>query len=82
MPLDYIAGKMMVVRSLVCGLRLISVPPQGTPEWEGDVDFAAMVPMQVYNLLHDSRGGERLRRVRHLIIGGGAVDGALAAMLA
>ena len=29
MSLDYIAGKMMVVRALTCGLRLLSVPPQG-----------------------------------------------------
>ena len=31
MPLDYIAGKMMVVRSIVAGLRLISVKPSGHP---------------------------------------------------
>ena len=29
MPLDYIAGKMMVVRSLVCGLRLTVIEPTG-----------------------------------------------------
>ena len=45
MPLDYIAGKMMVVRALTCGLRLLSVPPVGLPCWEGAVDFAAMVPL-------------------------------------
>ena len=50
MSLDYIAGKMMVVRALTCGLKLIVVKPCGCPEWEGDIDFAAMVPMQVYNL--------------------------------
>ena len=31
MPLDYIAGKMMVVRSLVRGLRLVSVKPSSRP---------------------------------------------------
>ena len=31
MSLDYIAGKMMVVRSIERGLRLISVPPNGHP---------------------------------------------------
>lgn len=30
MPLDYIAGKMVVVRSLVAGLKLIAVPPAVT----------------------------------------------------
>ena len=78
LPLDYIAGKMMVVRALTCGLRLVSVEPNGCPYWEGPVDFAAMVPLQVWNLLHDDEGRERLRAIRHLIIGGGAIDDMLA----
>ena len=81
MPLDYIAGKMMVVRALTCGLKLITTEPCGTPRWEGNIDFAAMVPLQVWNLLHDAEGRERLKAVRHLIIGGGAIDDALARML-
>ena len=78
MSLDYIAGKMMVVRALTCGLKLIAVKPCGCPEWEGDVDFAAMVPIQVYNLLQTEEGRNRLKTIKHLIIGGGAVDEAMA----
>ena len=78
MSLDYIAGKMMVVRSLTCGLKLTTVEPCGCPSWEGTVDFAAMVPMQVYNLLQSAEGRERLMAVKHLIIGGGAIDEAMA----
>lgn len=78
MPLDYIAGKMMVVRSLTCGLRLIAVEPTGTPYWDEPVDFAAMVPLQVWNLLQEEEGRSRLRRIRHLIIGGGAINDELA----
>lgn len=81
MPLDYIAGKMMVVRAETCGLRLISVEPCGKPMWEEPVDFAAMVPLQVYNLLQTDEGRERLMRIRNLIIGGGAIDEALAEKL-
>jgi len=78
MSLDYIAGKMMVVRALTCGLKLIAVKPCGCPEWEGDIDFAAMVPMQVYNLLKSEEGRKRLKAIKHLIIGGGAIDEAMA----
>lgn len=78
MSLDYIAGKMMVVRSLTCGLRLIAVEPTGTPYWDEPVDFAAMVPLQVWNLLQEEEGRSRLRRIRHLIIGGGAINDELA----
>lgn len=83
LPLDYIAGKMMVVRALTCGLRLVSVPPTGHPlaQCPENIDFAAMVPMQVYNSLHVPEERERLRHIRHLIIGGGAIDDALAEAL-
>ena len=81
MPLDYIAGKMMVVRSMVCGLRLVVVNPSGTPSWNGRIVFAAMVPLQVYNLLGTVEGRARLMAIRHLIIGGGAIDDGLATAL-
>jgi len=74
MPLDYIAGKMMVVRALTCGLKLVEVPVSGHPQWDGHIDFAAMVPMQVYNLLQSQEGRQRLMQINHLIIGGGAID--------
>ena len=84
MSLDYIAGKMMVVRSVVRGLRLMTVEPCGHPlashllPLASPIDFAAMVPMQVWNALQVPEERERLMQIRHLIIGGGAVDGALA----
>ena len=89
MSLDYIAGKMMVVRSIERKLRLFSVKPSGHPlsdeslakMVEMDFDFVAMVPMQVYNSLKVPRERERLSRIKHLIIGGGAIDDALAAEL-
>ena len=83
MPLDYIAAKMMVVRALVGKLRLVSVEPSGHPladagVGETPIDFAAMVPLQVYNTLMVPEEKERLMKVGQLIIGGGAVSQALA----
>ncbi len=83
MSLDYIAGKMMVVRALERHLKLITVEPSGHP-LDNDlcqIDFAAMVPMQVYNALQVPAECERLKQIRHLIIGGGAIDDALSAAL-
>ena len=79
MSLDYIAGKMVVVRSIERHLHLISVPPSGHPlkDVDEEITFAAMVPMQVYNTLQVPEERERLNRIRHLIIGGGAIDAAL-----
>ncbi len=89
MSLDYIAGKMVVVRSIERHLHLISVSPSGHPlknidlkdvngkGVNGEITFAAMVPMQVYNTLQVPEERERLCHVRHLIIGGGAIDASL-----
>ena len=80
MSLDYIAGKMMVVRAIERGLRLIVVEPSGHPlaKLEDGFTFAAMVPMQVYNSLQVPEEWERLKQIKHLIIGGGAIDEAMA----
>ncbi len=80
MPLDFIAGKMVVVRSLVWGLRLVAVEPSGHP-LKGLTEsptFAAMVPMQVYNSLKVEEERRLLRDIKHLIIGGGAVNSDMA----
>lgn len=79
MSLDYIAGKMVVVRSIERHLHLISVSPSGHPlkDINEEITFAAMVPMQVYNTLQVSEERERLTHIRHLIIGGGAIDASL-----
>ena len=79
MSLDYIAGKMVVVRSIERHLHLISVCPSGHPlkDVNEEITFAAMVPMQVYNTLQVPEELARLCRIRHLIIGGGAIDEAL-----
>lgn len=81
MPLDYIAGKMMVVRALERNLKLLSVEPSGHPLAdntlsdlnESIVHLAAMVPLQVWNTLRVPEERERLHHIKHLIIGGGAI---------
>ena len=89
MPLDYIAGKMVVVRSIERKLQLLNVKPSGHPLSDASlaqlsnpdtpITFAAMVPLQVFNTLQNSKECERLKRIRHLIIGGGSIDNNLSA---
>ena len=83
MPLQYIAGKMVVIRSLVAGLNLLPVTPSGHPlkNLKKAPVFAAMIPMQVYNSLQVPEEKELLKQIKHLIIGGGAIDSALAQAL-
>ena len=76
MSLDYIGAKMMVVRAVERNLRLIEVAPSGHPlaEIAEEIDFAAMVPLQVYNSLQVPDERQKLMKIKHLIIGGGAID--------
>ena len=73
LPMEYIAGKMMVVRSIVCGLNLCMTEPKSKPDFHDieSIDFCAMVPFQVTNTW--SVNGS-LPPVRILIIGGAEIS--------
>lgn len=76
LPMRYVAGKMMVVRSMVLGLDLLVSDSFADPLKGVDlpIDFAAMVPLQ----LQKSLEMERLRSVKMVIVGGGQVSYKLA----
>ncbi len=70
LPVDYIAGKMMLVRALVGGLDLVLAEPSSRPlkVHNGDFCFVPMVPLQVIESL---KTGDKLSRTGTLLIGGG-----------
>ena len=84
MPLQYIGAKMMVVRAEERGMELVDAGASGHPlaGLSAAPDFAAMVPLQAYNSL--SVPAERLlfSQIRHVLIGGGAIDPGLEETLA
>lgn len=73
----YIAGRMMVVRSLVTGMRMVIVEPSANPCQSIPVDiqihFAAVVPLQMYEIVR-SPLSHRLLGADNIIIGGAALD--------
>lgn len=71
---EFIAGKMMIVRSLVSGLRIVAVEPSASPLQHIDqrIDFAAMVPLQVHDLLHVHQ--HTFADIGTVIIGGGTIS--------
>ena len=81
LPCAYIAGKMMVVRSFVWDLNLITVNPSSNPleNIHTPITFSALIPLQVIQSLtyHKSK----LNQIEQLIIGGGVVDSTLQAQL-
>lgn len=70
LPANFIAGKMMLVRAMILGWDLDTVPPKASPldQVFKLYDFSAMTPFQLDNSL------SRLHVLRKLIVGGGAVS--------
>jgi O-succinylbenzoic acid--CoA ligase len=73
LPVKYIGGKMMLVRSFVLGLQMDNVAPSSTPlkGINKKYDFIAMVPMQVEQSIRNLNG------VKKVIIGGAKISESL-----
>lgn len=73
LPVEYISGKMMIVRSIERKLRLHITEPSLHPlqNLETEIDFCAMTPLQVEHSL------DKIHLIKKLIIGGAAVSEAL-----
>ncbi len=78
LSMDYIAGKMMAVRALEAGCRLLELPVSNLIDLPVDVDLLSVVPSQVAGLLDNLPS---LRRARRLLIGGAPLDPATARLL-
>lgn len=73
LPIEYISGKMMVVRSFERKLNLLIAEPSLKPleSLNQEIDFCAMTPLQVENSL------DKIHFIKNLIIGGAAVSESL-----
>jgi O-succinylbenzoic acid--CoA ligase len=78
---SYIAGKMMVVRSIERGMNLWFTEPSSNPlkglENAPNMQFTAMVPMQVEACLSDVTTLAELSKIEQIIVGGGVVSPSL-----
>ncbi|SFS70591.1 AMP-binding protein [Lutibacter maritimus] len=70
MSVNFIAGKMMLVRALTLGWQLDIIEPTSSPLniINKEYDFSAMVPLQVSNSL------KNIHKIKKLIVGGGVVS--------
>lgn len=75
---DYIAGKMMIVRSLIIGANLTFEVPSNEPlsdyDFSHDIDLLAVVPSQLHYIL-DNRALHS--KIKNIIIGGSAIPSTL-----
>jgi o-succinylbenzoate---CoA ligase len=76
---EYIAGKIMLVRAMVWDCPIWLVEPSSLPLSSVDFipDFAAMVPLQAEQSLHDSQSKSKLKHIKQLLIGGAPISDTL-----
>jgi len=72
---NHIAGKMMVVRAMVGGLKLSVIEPSKNIDAinMASFDFAVLIPMQLQCLL-EGKNGVGVSQLSKVLIGGGAVS--------
>ena len=73
LPIEYISGKMMVVRAIERKLKLFVKIPSTKPviDLNEEIDFCAMSPLQVEHSL------DKIHLIKNIIIGGAAVSESL-----
>lgn len=69
LPIEYIAGKMMLIRSLILGWHVDVAEPTSKPlaHVTKQYNFSAMIPLQLFN------SWKVLNKIEKLIVGGGKV---------
>jgi len=74
----YIGGRMMLVRALETGMRIVAREPSSTPlaGISDHIDFAAMVPLQIEATLA-SKEASKFDGMKAIIIGGAVVSDTL-----
>lgn len=70
LPVKYIAGKMMIIRSLVLNLKLYYINPSSHPieKLNKNIDFCAMNSIQAANSIN------KISLIKNLLIGGGIIS--------
>ncbi len=76
---QFIAGKMMIARALLAGMNLVCVEPEGNPMMRlpdlPEVNFVALVPLQMYNYLQNTKHtSHQIEKIKAIILGGGRID--------
>ena len=72
----YIAGIMMLVRAFESGAKIIAIEPNSSPleNISYQVDFIAVVPLQLSDMLNSTDSKSKLEKCRAIIVGGAPVS--------
>lgn len=75
LPVEFIAGKMMIERAILAKSKLIITQPSLNPLFNLSsklrIDFAAFTPAQVFEIIQNIETAKIFENISHIIIGGG-----------
>lgn len=76
LSVESVGGMMMIVRAFVSGMSLIIMNPVANPflEISQKIDFTALVPLQVFEILKNPVSLGKLNNLKVLIIGGAEIS--------
>ncbi|MFB6342237.1 AMP-binding protein [Saccharicrinis sp. FJH62] len=80
LPVNYIAGKLMLIRAIASGMNLIIQKPDSNPlaRLDEKIDFVAMTPMQLKKSIETP---DYLKKTEVILIGGAPLDNSTHDML-
>lgn len=82
MSVEFIAGKMMLVRSMIAGLHLKILPvTSNLSECIEPSQFIALFPKQLQGLVGSNRGLDALKKTKNILIGGAMLSPELEGIL-
>jgi O-succinylbenzoic acid--CoA ligase len=81
LPLSTIGGKMMLVRAIESKMKLFVIQASSNPlfEFTKSVDFIAITPMQLTNMMLDTM--DKVRAIQHVLVGGAPMNEKLVSWL-
>jgi O-succinylbenzoic acid--CoA ligase len=81
----YVAGKMVIIRSITGDLDLYAIDPKSNPLSEFDpghiIDLASFVPYQIAEILEESYSLKKFRSIYNVLIGGAMIPPQLESQL-
>ncbi|HTJ53107.1 MAG TPA: AMP-binding protein [Cyclobacteriaceae bacterium] len=81
---QFIAGRMMLVRSFVNNMKIVALEPSTDPLMNLDpatkIDFAAFVPLQLHTMI-ESPSLAKINTLKSILVGGGSVSQSLESVI-
>jgi|TARA_B110000305_G_scaffold116036_1_gene130318 O-succinylbenzoic acid--CoA ligase len=76
LSIDFIAGKMMLVRALIAGIHIHIYPVSTNLSAciNKTIDFIAIVPLQLEELLANTKGRLNLKKINKILVGGASIS--------